>query len=76
MTQKLNSLLKRPKMLSSRRLTLLGSVAGLGIAAIIAGPGGYNRINLRNWGSGDHQRKPLKPLNSNDRLAFPVSLQR
>ena len=51
MTQKLNSLLKRPKMLSSRRLTLLGSVAGLGIAAIIADPGGYNRIDLRNWGS-------------------------
>ena len=32
--------------LSARRLTLLGSVAGLGIAILSAGPGGYHRLAL------------------------------
>jgi serine protease Do len=31
----------RPKALTPRRLTLLASVAGLGVAVLVAGPGGY-----------------------------------
>jgi serine protease Do len=40
------------KTLTARRLTLLASVAGLGIAVLIAGPGGYNPLNLpASWNS-------------------------
>jgi serine protease Do len=49
MTQKPTSLLERRKGLAARRLALLGSIAGLVIAVIIAGLSGYNQIGLQNW---------------------------
>lgn len=34
------------KVLTARRVTLLASVAGLGLAVLIAGPGGFRNLNL------------------------------
>jgi serine protease Do len=42
---------KQQKFLSGRRLTLLASVAGLGIAMLAAGPGGYVPTGLSAWTS-------------------------
>src|SRR5579863_1569727 len=39
------------KLLTGRRLTLLASVAGLGIAMLVAGPGGYVPTRLPAWTS-------------------------
>ncbi len=39
------------KLLTGRRLTLLASVAGLGIAVLVAGPGGYVPARLPAWTS-------------------------
>ena len=38
---------KHRKVLTPRRLTLLASVAGLGVAMLVAGPGGYLPMSLR-----------------------------
>ena len=42
------------KVLSARRLTLLASVAGLGVAVMVAGPGGYLPTSLPAWTSYAH----------------------
>jgi serine protease Do len=42
---------ERRKVLTARRLTLLASAAGLGIALLAAGPGGYVATNLPAWTS-------------------------
>ena len=39
------------KLLTGRRVTLLASVAGLGIAVLVAGPGGYVPVSLPAWAS-------------------------
>jgi serine protease Do len=39
----------KPKVLSARRLTLLASVAGLGIAVVAAGPASYRTLGLPSW---------------------------
>jgi serine protease Do len=39
------------KILRPRRLTLLASVAGLGVAILVAGPGGYLPTSLPAWSS-------------------------
>ncbi len=38
-------------LLTARRVTLLASVAGLGIAVLVAGPGGYVPVSLPAWAS-------------------------
>jgi serine protease Do len=38
-----------PKGLSARRLTLLASVAGLGVGVLVAGPSSYRALNLPSW---------------------------
>jgi serine protease Do len=40
---------KQRKVLTVRRLTLLASVAGLGLAVLVAGPGGYHRLDVPAW---------------------------
>ncbi len=42
---------KQRQALSPRRLTLLASVAGLGVAMLVAGPGGYLPTSLPGWAS-------------------------
>ncbi len=42
---------RQHKHLSARRLTLLASAAGLGVALLAAGPGGYLPMNLPAWTS-------------------------
>jgi serine protease Do len=39
----------RPKGLSARRLALLASAAGLGIAVVVAGPSSYRALALPSW---------------------------
>ena len=51
MTHANTPLPKQHKVLSARRLTLLASVAGLGIALLAAGPRGYLPMNLPPWTS-------------------------
>jgi serine protease Do len=51
MTQTQASPSKQTKRLSARRLTLLASAAGLGVALLVAGPGGYLPISLPAWAS-------------------------
>lgn len=46
-----SSLPKDRKVLTPRRLTLLASVAGLGVAMLVAGPGGYLPMSLPAWAS-------------------------
>jgi serine protease Do len=41
----------RRKLLTPRRLTLLASAAGLGVAMLAAGPGGYVPMSLPAWAS-------------------------
>ena len=45
---------KQNKILSARRLTLLASAAGLGVAVLVAGPGGYVPISVPAWTSPAH----------------------
>ncbi len=42
---------KHRKVLTPRRLTLLASVAGLGVTMLVAGPGGYLPMSLPAWAS-------------------------
>jgi serine protease Do len=42
------------RVLSARRLTLLGSATGLGLAMILAGPGGIPQADLPAWTSAAH----------------------
>jgi serine protease Do len=42
------------RTLSARRLTLLGSVAGLGVAVLIGGAGGYRPMGLPAWTPSAH----------------------
>ncbi|HEY2138394.1 MAG TPA: trypsin-like peptidase domain-containing protein, partial [Xanthobacteraceae bacterium] len=37
---------RKPATLSARRLVLLASVAGIGAAVLLGGPGGFDRLNL------------------------------
>ena len=45
---------RHSKLLTPRRVTLLASVAGLGIAMLVAGPGGYLPTSLPAWASSAH----------------------
>jgi serine protease Do len=49
------------KVLTPRRLTLLASVAGLGAALLVAGPGGYLPISLPAWASSAHAADTTLP---------------
>jgi serine protease Do len=51
MTQSNASLPKQTKRLTARRLTLLASATGLGLAVLVAGPGGYQPLSLPTWTS-------------------------
>ena len=51
MKQKDSSSLNNRKGLSARRLALLASVAGLGIAVAAAGPSSYHALNFPSWTS-------------------------
>jgi serine protease Do len=42
------------KILKPRRLTLLASVAGLSMAVLVIGPGGYRPLNLPAWTASAH----------------------
>ena len=42
---------RHSKIMTPRRLTLLASVAGLGVAMLVAGPSGYLPTNLPAWAS-------------------------
>jgi hypothetical protein len=46
MTPQNNSRPKQRKVFTASRLTLLTSVAGLGIAALVVSPGGYGALNF------------------------------
>ncbi len=48
-------------VLTPRRLTLLASVAGLGVAMLVAGPGGYLPISLPTWASSAHAADATMP---------------
>jgi serine protease Do len=39
----------KPKSLTARRFVLLASVAGVGVALLLAGPGGYSTASLASW---------------------------
>jgi serine protease Do len=47
--------------LTPRRLTLLASVAGLGVAMLVAGPGGYLPMTLPAWSSSAHAADATLP---------------
>jgi len=49
MTQDNTSGPQHRKMLTARRLTLLATVAGLGAAVLVAGPGGYRPSSFSAW---------------------------
>jgi serine protease Do len=51
MTDPNSSQLKQRKALTGRRLILLGSAAGLGVALLVAGPNGYLPMSLPAWTS-------------------------
>jgi serine protease Do len=51
MTHSDASLPRQTKRLTARRLTLLASAAGLGLAVLLGGPGGYQPLNLPAWTS-------------------------
>src|SRR5215470_4375153 len=51
MTQFNTPLQPHRKLLTARRLTLIGSVATLGMAVLLAGPGGTSTTNLPAWSS-------------------------
>ena len=48
------------KTLTARRLVLLGSVAGLGVAVMVAGPGGYVQTTLPAWTSYAHASESMQ----------------
>jgi serine protease Do len=49
------------KILTARRLTLLASVAGLGAAVLLAGPGGYRPKNFATWTSAAQAADSVQP---------------
>ena len=61
MTQRNSSGPERRKMLPARRLTLLASVAGLGVAVLMAGPGGYRVFNFPAWTSSAQATDAVQP---------------
>jgi serine protease Do len=52
---------KRNKILSPRRLTLLATAAGLGVAMLFAGPGGYLPMSVPAWTSSAHAADTATP---------------
>ena len=51
MTDNKTTFPKHRKNLTARRLTLLASAAGLGVALLVAGPGGYLPTSFPAWTS-------------------------
>ena len=49
------------KILTTRRLTLLASVAGLGAAVLLAGPGNYRPMNSTAWTSAAQAANSVQP---------------
>jgi serine protease Do len=49
------------RVLSARRLTLLGSATGLGLAMILAGPGGIPQLTLPAWTSSARAAETAQP---------------
>ena len=47
------------KMLKPRRLALLASVGGLGMAILVAGPGGYHGLRLPAWTASAHAAEAM-----------------
>ena len=72
MSENNNSSSEHRKVLTPRRGILLASVAGLGAAVLLAGPGGYRALNAR---PGRRRRARLKPPRS-IRPASPISSPR
>ncbi len=60
MTDSNSSLSRHRKTLTARRATLLASVAGLGIAMLVAGPGGYVSTQLPAWTSSAYAAEALE----------------
>ena len=63
MTDRDSSIPPVHKTLSARRIILLASVAGLGIAAVVAGPTAYRQLDIGDWATSAHaaegvQRQP------------------
>ena len=52
---------KHRKVLTPRRLVLLASAAGLAVALLAAGPGGYLPISLPSWSSSAHAADTALP---------------
>ena len=50
----------RAKILKPRRLTLMASAAALGIAVLVAGPGGYRPFNLPAWTASAHAAENMQ----------------
>ena len=51
-----------PNRLSARRVTLMASVAGLGLAVLLTGPSAYRAISGPAWTGGDFWHRVLEPL--------------
>jgi serine protease Do len=60
MTENNTSPSRHRKALDARRLTLLASVAGLGVAMMVAGPGGYLPTSLPAWMSAAHASESMQ----------------
>ncbi len=54
MTESINTPPQHRNALSARRLTLLGSVAGFGLAVLVAGPLGYLPVSVPAWTASAH----------------------
>src|SRR5271167_3473621 len=54
MTESSNTPPEHRNALSTRRVTLLGSVAGLGLAVVVAGPLGYLPVSVPAWTPSAH----------------------
>ncbi len=61
MTDRSNSPANRRQILAPRRLTLLASAAGLAVAVLVAGPGGYLPMSLPAWTSSAHAAETAFP---------------
>jgi serine protease Do len=61
MTQTHTDQPRKRKVLSMGRLTLLASTAGLGVALLVAGPGGYLPVNFSAWSSSAHAADAALP---------------
>ena len=60
MTENNTSPSRHRKALDARHLTLLASVAGLGVAVMVAGPGGYLPTRLPAWTSSAHASESMQ----------------